>query len=194
MAYRFTGILFLFLFFMPELRSAPASGDSLHVRSRAHPVLSLRSIQIDYATVVLSNAASVSADIDLIEFPSKPSGRPVEVGIRCGVERFSLEMSHGDTFGTPFTDMNFYVRFTTAASVLRVDTYAGYSYRKSSRDHPYDIPFIPVDRGALKFGFESKWMVAQCIGFMLKVNIIPDDHRHQVLGGLGMVLTWDRHQ
>jgi hypothetical protein len=171
---------------------ALALEDSLRVSESSFLSPRIRSVQVDYATVVLSSVLSFSADLDLKGLKSNNTSKLVFVGLRAGIEYIPIYSFDGEEIGSPFMDYNIYARVTIPDVGYRMDSYVGYSYRKSSRAIPSLLPFTPADRGALKFGFDMKWMLSgPYLGLMVKLNIMPTVHENSLSGGLGVVLAWE---
>jgi hypothetical protein len=172
--------------------NAIAFHDSLRVTESSFLTPRFRSLQVDYATVVLSSKLSGSADFDLKELRAKNSNKPVFVGYCAGIERITIYRFGTEAFGSPFTDYNVFARLTVPGSGYRMDSCLGYSYRKSSRSITSLLPFIPADRGTLKAGFNMKWMlIKQYFGLMLKLDVMPIDRENTLSGGIGVVLAWE---
>jgi hypothetical protein len=152
-----------------------------------------RSVQIDYTTVFFDNVWSLSVDVDLKDLKSK-QGKPDAIGLRAGIERLTfIRLFEGEVYGSPFRDYNLFARVTTDSPDFRLDTYAGFTYRVSSRDKPLLLPYVPADRGGLKFGADVKWMIIEkYFGMMLKFNVQPMTADLQLSGGVGVVLAWEK--
>lgn len=185
-------VICIFALLISVRLNALALNDSLHVSESSFLTPQFRSLQVDYTTVVLSSTLSFSVDLDLKELKSKNSNKPVFVGLRAGIERITIYRHDTETLGSPFTDYNIFARFTVPGSGYRMDSYAGYSYRKCSRAIPILLPFIPADRGTVKAGFDMKWMlIERYCGLMLKLDVMPINRENTLSGGIGVVLAWE---
>ncbi len=190
--YHIVRVICIFVLSISVKVTVKAFDDSLHITESSFLSPRFRSVQVDYATVVLTSALSFSGDLDLKELRSENPTKPVFVGLRAGVEHITIYRGGTESYGSPFTDYNFFARLTVPGSGYRMDSYAGYSYRISSREIPSLLPFIPADRGTLKFGMDMKLMlIKRYLGLIFKLNMMPTDRENLLSGGIGVVLAWE---
>jgi len=170
-------------------QSGLALVDSLQVAEPPIPTPRFRSIQADYVTAIFINAVCLSADFDLTQL--RMSNNSTFLGVRVGVERIQAFGFNGEINGSPFVDYNLLARLSTSRSASRIDVYAGYAYRTSSREHPYQSTLEPA--GSFKIGFDAKWMlIDKLFGLMLKFNVARGGNDQTGSGGIGFVFAWDQ--
>ena len=182
---RFTCVLTLLLILNAN---ALALVDSTQAGASLISTPRLRSVQADFTTVFLINAASLSVDIDLKQL--RMSKNQNCFGLRAGIECIQAFGFDGEVYGSPFVDYNVLARLTTAGITSRFDVYAGYAHRRRLGEDPFQQLYPPI--GLFKIGFEGKWMIVEnTFGLMLKLSVVRGGKDQTGSGGIGISLGWD---
>jgi hypothetical protein len=136
--------------------------------------LRLRSILLDFESLLFIGGVSGSVDVDFVRLASSNFST---LGVRFAVDRYAYGGPGGSAEGSPFTDFNILLRHTASGSVLRFDVYFGYCYYTNSTRSS-----LPPS-GGLKFGVE------------IRVKFLP--HIMSLLAkfskplGVGLSFGWD---
>ena len=158
-----------------------------------NPGVRLLSVQADYS-YGLDITTSFSADLDFIEYLSRPSFR---FGVRGGME---LVQSAGMLDGSyDMTAGNLLPRMTVATRWVRFDMYGGYSFI-SRNSGGFILPGAPPSTHrtyhTLKLGTELRvYLIPPALALLIKYSSAIDKpfaekERAFRMGGIGAVVGW----
>lgn len=143
------------------------SGDTTSTRI-SNPFLSLRSVQANVATLLVINTIGAACDINMMSFSLHEE---LAAGLRIGFQHAAVSSIRSDgsshSYGSPFTDLDLLLRFSSSDSLLISDVYFGcaYHYGTSKPFQPY--PSSPK----FKYGGEVKSILLEPFwGLILQFN------------------------
>jgi hypothetical protein len=165
----YTAGLIALLLFTIEAKANAVQPDSIVVRVPAQRD-GFRSVQIDAVTLLFINGISGSVDLDFT-----PLSRRTDLGIRGGVEHYSVTGIGGGDHNSPYLDYYFFLRTSTSGPNFQWDLYAGPAYHTSIGSNIFG------SRTGVKFGTDFRYfLVPRTVGLILKLN----------LGAIGVGVTF----